>query len=156
MGYTVVDLINKAIDNGIRKKIIFKSIEKESPVLSIKMVSRVLAKEIDRTNQYYDMLKRDTDTKNIEEIDLKIYDKISSLISEFNEKVHIRKINNVREYLNFSLGLEKDTYALIIDIRGRFVRNKNDVHTKTYKILSDIINYKAGHIATLQKILKQS
>jgi len=64
------------------------------------------------------------------------------------------EINNVRDYLRCSLYLEKDVHSLLIDIQGRFVKNTSDMNTKTYKILSNIINNKASHISTLENVLK--
>lgn len=62
----------------------------------------------------------------------------------------------VREYLGFSLIMEKSVYSLHMDIQGRFVKNTSDIHTKTYKILSDIIDNKAKHIAMLEKTFRMS
>ena len=82
---------------------------------------------------------------------------MSFLVDEFSKKIYVTKIddiNNIKEYLKFSLDLETDTQSLLIDIRGRFVKNTCDAQTKTYKILSDMINNKDSNIAVLQKILK--
>ena len=89
-----------------------------------------------------------------EEIDFSIYDKMSSLINNYNKRIDVAEVTNVREYLKFSLDLEKSIYSLQMDIQGRFVKNESDIHTKTYQILADIIDNKAQHIAMLEKILE--
>ncbi|MBC8060890.1 MAG: hypothetical protein H7Y18_09510 [Clostridiaceae bacterium] len=155
MGYNVIDLIDKAIKVSIRKKEIYKSIGKENcDIPSIQIMSKVISKEIDKTIKYYETLKVEIGDVEFEEIDLYIYDKMSFLIDEFNKRVYVTKINNVKEYLKFSLELEKDVQSLLIDVQGRFVKSTSDLHTKTYEILTFMINNKAQNIATLEKTLK--
>lgn len=155
MGYNVIDLIDKAIKVSIRKKEIYKSIGKENcDIPSIQIMSKVISKEIDKTIKYYETLKIEIGDVEFEEIDLYIYDKMSFLIDEFNKRVYVTKINNVKEYLKFSLELEKDVQSLLIDVQGRFVKSTSDLHTKTYEILTFMINNKAQNIATLEKTLK--
>lgn len=155
MGYNIVDIIDKGINIAIRRKVIFEKIGKNRcDIPTMKILSTVLIKEVDRTIQYYETLKKEIGNVEFEEIDFVIYDKISFLINEFNERIYVPEINDVKEYLRFSVDLEKDTYSLLIDIQGRFVKNTSDMHTKTYKILSQIIGNIDKHIKTLEKILK--
>ena len=155
MGYNVIDIINKGIDIASRRKTIFENIELEKcDIPSIKIISKVLIKEVDRTIEYYNILKKEIGNEEFEEIDFAIYDKMAFLINEFNKRIFVPEITNVREFLEFSLDLEKDAYSLLIDIQGRFVKKTSDIHTKTYKILSDIINNIDSHITTLEKTLK--
>lgn len=155
MGYNVIDLINKAIDISIRKKSIYEHIgQRKCDIPSMEMVSTILIKQINNTIRYYETLKKETEHRVFEEIDLSIYDRISFLINEFNKKMHEPQINNIRDFLEFSLISEKDTYSLFIDIQGRFVKNTSDIHTETYNILSDMINNKVEFITTLEKIIK--
>lgn len=154
MGYNVIDLINKAANVSIKKKAIYENIEKKSDIASIEIVSKILVKQINNTIRYYEVLKKEIGEEDFEEIDLRIYDRISFLINEFNKKMYEPQINNPRDFLEFSMVLEKNTYSLFIDIQGRFTENTRDVQTKTYKILSDMINNKANFIKTLEKILK--
>jgi wyosine [tRNA(Phe)-imidazoG37] synthetase (radical SAM superfamily) len=155
MGYNVIDLINKAIDISIRKKAIYEHIgQRKCDIPSMEMVSTILIKQINNTIRYYETLKKKAEDKAFEEIDISIYDRISFLINEFNKKMHEPQINNIRDFLEFSLISEKDTYSLFIDIQGRFVKNTSDIHTETYNILSDMINNKVEFITTLEKIIK--
>lgn len=155
MGYNVIDLIDKAIDIAIRKKHLYEIIgEQQCDIPSIKVMSKVLMKDIDRSIKYYETLKKEIGYTEFEEIDFDIYDKISFLINEFNSRLNILEVHDVREFLNFSLTLERDTYSLLINIQGRLIKDKNDVYTKTYIILSKSIENKARHIETLQKVIK--
>jgi hypothetical protein len=155
MGYNVVDVINKAINIAIRKKDIYESIgQRKCDIPSIEIMSRILAKEIDKTIKYYEELKNEVSEGKFEEIDFYIYDRMSFLIDEFNKKIYATEINNIKQYLKFSLSLEKDGKSLLIDVQGRFVKNTSDIHTKTYKILSDMIKNKDNLITTLENIIK--
>ena len=156
MAYNAVDLIDKAIKLAIRKKIIYEKIGKDNwNVPSIKIMSKVLAKEMDKTVKYYETLENAIGKIEFDEIDFYIYDKMSFLIDEFNKEIHVTEIDNIKGYLKFSLDLEKDVKSLFIDIQGRFVKNESDLHTKTYEVLSDIINNKSINIEVLEKILKE-
>lgn len=155
MGYTVVDVINKAINIANRKKAIYESVgQRKCDIASIEIMSKILAKEIDKTIKYYEKLKNEVSDIKFEEIDFYIYDKMSFLIDEFNKKIYATEVNNIKEYLRSSLSLEKDGKSLLIDVQGRFVKNTSDTHTRTYKILSDMINNKDNLITTLEKIIK--
>ena len=155
MGYNVADIINKAIKIALRRRTIYEKIGQEKyDILSIKIISTVLIKEVDRTIEYYEALLKEINDVEFEEIDFSIYDKMSFLINDFNKRIDIAEINNVREYLTFSLSLEKSLYSLLIDIQGRFVTNTSDIHTETYRILSDIIDNKTKHIAMIEKALE--
>ena len=155
MGYNVIDLINKSIKIANRKKAIYESVgQRKCDIPSIEIMSKVLSKEISKTILYYEELKNELSESKFEEIDFYIYDKMSFLIDEFNKKIYATEINNIKEYLKSALNLEKDGKSLLIDVQGRFVKNTSDIHTKTYKILSDMINNKDNLIMTLEKIIK--
>lgn len=155
MGYTVIDVIDKAMDIAQKRKLIYENISKQkSNIPSIKLMSKVLIKNINRTIKYYEELKKELSYEEIEEIGFDVYDKISFLMNEFINKMHVSEINNVKELLVFSLNSEKDLYSLFVDIQGRLINNKNDVNTKAYKILSETINNKANHIKSLENTLR--
>lgn len=154
MGYNVADIIDKAITISIRRRTIYEKIGQEKcDILSIKIIAKVLVKEINKTIEYYQTLLNEVNDTEFEEIDFSIYDKMSSLISDFTNRISVVEVKNVREFLNFSLDMEKAVYSLLIDIQGRFVKNSSDIHTNTYKILADIISNKVHHIEMLEQAL---
>jgi len=112
-----------------------------------------LVKESDKTIEYYKKLLNEINDMEFEEIDFSIYDKMSSLISDFNNRINIAEVKNVREFLIFSLEMEKAVYSLLMDVQGRYVKNASDIHTNTYRFLSEIISNKAGHIKMLERTL---
>lgn len=155
MAYNVIDLIDKSIDMEERRKKLYENIGKQQKEYSsIKIMSKVLIKNIDKTIKHYKDLNRELKSIELEEIDFWTYDKISFLINEYNKKQYEISFHNVGDYIKFSLNIEKDMYSLLIDIKGRFVKDTKDTYTKTYEILSDIISNRAKHIETLEKILK--
>ena len=154
MGYNVLDIIDKAIDIQNRRKTILKSVVSEHKAkATIILMCKVLCNQIDEIISYYHELEDKIRDTEFEEIDIIIYDKISFLINEFNNKVYYADIENAKEYLKFSLNLAKDTYSLFIDIQGRLVKNINDTSTKTYDILSKIINNIKKQIETIEKTI---
>jgi len=59
MGYNVIDIIDKAINIAVRRKTEYENIGKEKcDTQSIRIMSIVLAKEADKTIQYYETLKK--------------------------------------------------------------------------------------------------
>lgn len=155
MAYNILDIINKAQNIALKRKNIYKKLNEENcGIPSIKIISKVLIKELDKTIKYYDTLKEVIGNTELEEIDLEVYDKMSFLINEFNRKVYVPEIHNVKEYIHFILGLEKDLYSLMVDLQGRFIKNKNDLQTKTYRVLSHMIAAKSAQIEAIEKLLK--
>lgn len=141
MGYTVIDILNKAILIQNKEIEIFKSIAHENNNIKvIKLLSKIL---IDKTNKiinYFTELEDNISKKNhIEELDIMTYDKISFLINEFNNRIYLPSITCPKEYLLFTRDLTKDMYSLFIDIQGRLVNNSCSNSQFTYSILSEII-----------------
>jgi hypothetical protein len=154
MGYNVADIIEKAIKIAVRRRDIYENIGMErNDNLSIKIMSSVLVKQMDKTIEYYRTLLDEVNDVVFEEIDFSTYDKMSSLISDFNTRINVIDINSSREFLMFFLKLEKAVYSLLMDVQGRLVKNTDDIHTKTYKILFDITKTKARQIEMIERML---
>jgi hypothetical protein len=157
MHYTSLDLLNKVIKIVKRLRNIYEDIEKdENSSVSVKIISRVLIKEVDKNIQYYRDLIKEESRNEFEIINFVIYDKISFLLDEFSKREYKANVSSVKSCMIFSLNLEKDSYSLMINIQGRLVQDTEDTLTTIYKSLSDIISYKASYIAMLEKILKEN
>ncbi|EFG89044.1 hypothetical protein CLCAR_1228 [Clostridium carboxidivorans P7] len=53
MGYNVIDLIDKAINIGIKEKTLYENIGKEKcNIPSIKIMSKILIQEVDKNIQH--------------------------------------------------------------------------------------------------------
>jgi len=154
VGYNVVDIINKAIDIENRRRYIINNLIKEnqvSPVISL--ISKVLCNQIDEIIKYYEDLKEEMKYIEIDEIDVRSYDKMSFLINEFNERMYVLKVANVREFLKSTLEITKNKYSLFIDIQGRLVNNTSNTGSKTYEILSKIIANTLNQIRTIERTI---
>ena len=154
MGYSVVDIIDKAINIQNRRKTIIKSVMAEDKAIpAMVLISKVLCHQIDEIIKYYYELQDELRDTEFEEIDIITYDKMYFLINEFNNIIYNQDIKNGKDYLKFSLNLAKDTYSLFMDIQGRLVHNIKDTNTKTYEILSKIINNIVKQIRTIEKMI---
>lgn len=154
MGYNIIDIINKAIDIENRRKYIIKDSTKENQVSPVvELISKVLCNEIDEIIKYYKELKEEIENVEVEDIDVRTYDKMSFLINEYNERMYELKVTNVREYLKCTLDLTKNKYSLFMDIQGRLVNNTSNTGTKTYEILSKIITNISKQIKTIEKTI---
>lgn len=154
LAYNAIDLINKAVKLSIGLKVAYKEIgQQKDKNNSIKIMSLVLLKETDKAIEYYETLKKEIEGEEFDDIDFDIYDKMSFLVNEFNKKKYVREVKSVKEFLTYSIELEKDVQSLLIDIQGRFVKNSDDVNKKTYKTLGHIIKNKADQIDTLEKMI---
>lgn len=155
MAYTAVDIIDKAIEISNRRIKAYERIEKENKdVPYVKIISKVIIKEAHKTIKYYEDSKNIVDNESFEEIDFHTYDKISFLINQFNQRTYSLEFTNAKEYFENLLEFQRDVRTLFVDIQGRLVRNSDDVHKRTYEILSDIINYKTEQIRKLEQVLK--
>lgn len=154
MGYNIIDIINKTINIENRRKFKIKSVIAKNQVIpSVKLISKILCDEIDETIRYYEKLKEEIKNTEIDEIDVRTYDKMSFLINEFNNRENVIEVTNVRSYLKSSLNLAKNEYSLFIDIQGRLVNNTSNTDTKTYEILSKIITNIMNQIRDIEKTI---
>lgn len=155
MGYNIKDILDKAILISSKRKAEYKAItDKKADEPSIKVMSLVLTRQEDKTIKYYEKLKGSLNDRDLEEIDFGVYDKMSFLINEFNNRTYESNINNVQDYLKFLIHMQKDVYSLLVDIQGRYVRDIKDTDTNTYKILSKIIKNKEEEIGALERTIK--
>lgn len=153
MGYNAIDLLGKAIIITEKIKTVYKEIEEKNyNIHYVKVLSSVLIKQLNKNIHYLEQLRKKLSNAELEEIDFWVYDKISFLVNEFNQKSYSLRLSSAREYLQFSLNLEKDAHALLIDMQGRYVKSASDTHTNTYRLLSTIIKNNAKHLARLEKV----
>lgn len=151
MGYSIIDIIDKSIAITCKRRELYAEISVQNDLPpSVKILSKVLVNNVDKRLLYYGKLKNDVNDEVVEKIDFAIYDKISFLISQFNLRVYSTIATTPKEFLSFSLHLEKEILALFLDIQGRLVSKANDTSSKTYLILSDMIKTKAKLIVDLE------
>lgn len=157
MVYNAIDLIDKCIYIENNKREIFQCfIDDKYTSVKLKIIAKVFLKDVDRVISYYNQLKNGVKISELEEIDFRTYDKISFLINEYNVRVNSANLDkiSVSEYLNILLDLAKDKYSLFVDIQGRLYNNTNNNQSKTYELLSKIIEYTEYQVKTIEKTIK--
>lgn len=156
MAYNVIDIIDKAIYIEERtKKIIVEAGKDKENDIRIKVMSKVIIEQLNKSIKKYCEIKEQYKNEELEEIDFMSYDKISFLINEFNSKVYFPDIKNPIEYLQFALDLSKERYSLFIDLQGRLANNIGNVENQTYDILSMIINRIKEEISSIENAIKR-
>ncbi|WML34003.1 hypothetical protein [Clostridium sp. OS1-26] len=151
MSYTIKDVLDKLID-----------IEKEMSKLyfnisntdiknydTFKILCKVMAREEGRHVAYFEQMKNNiTDTDNVE-IDIFTYDKISQAIAQFKSKIDTPDLKNIKELIEFMVNFEKENAALLINLRGKLVKNSGDTEKESYKILTTLIEEENKHVKSL-------
>ena len=151
MGYSIIDILEKSVAIANKRKKLYIEISMQNNIPpAIKILSKVLVDNVDKTLVYYQKLKREVNADKTEKIDFAIYDKISFLVNQFNLRIYSIDATTPREFLSFSLYLEKEILALFLDIQGRLVTNTNDTGSSAYIILSDMIKAKTNLIRDLE------
>ena len=154
MGYNIIDIMDKAIAIAYTRKELYTGVSNQNhQPPAIKILSKVLADNVDKTLLYYEKLKKELNHKEIEIIDFAIYDKISFLIGQFNLRLHTTDATTPKEFISFSLNFEKEILALFLDIQGRLIKNANDTNSTAYIILSDMIKTKTKLIEDLESLI---
>lgn len=157
MGYNVLDIINKLIlIKEEVKKIYIKISSNSEENYAIKISANILARYQNKHIIHYKELKDKIKNDKLDEIDFVIYDKISFLIDEYKNKINLIESNpkNIKNILYLALRFQDENDALIIDIQGRLVKKEEDSKTKTYDILTQILNDEQKHTDELKLILK--
>lgn len=154
MGYNAIDLIDRFIDIEERKRNILEETYEKEAFGALKLMEKVLCSQSKKRINNYIELKEKLKGKELEDIDVLTYDKMSFLINEFNNRIYNYNTESIKEYLKSWLSVEKDNYSLFIDIQGRLVNNTSNKSIETYKILSEIIEMENKEVTSLEKILK--
>ncbi len=156
MPYTAVDLLDKAIYTAEKKKLLcLKSLEKIENGTPSYIVMNVIVKNLKQNIEYHKKLKEEIQASDEEEIDFIIYDKISFLINEFNQKIIMPDSTNIKSLISSYLNFQKSLLSLYIDIQGRLVKNEKDVRTNTYKIMFSMIKEQEKIIKNLEEFIKK-
>ena len=154
MSYNVIDIINKCIYiENEQKKMFEVFLDDDNASIKLQVLVKVFLKDTDRIINYYNQLKEEILEYELEEIDIRTYDKIAFLMNEHNIRMHSVNLNKVspREYLKIFLELARDKQSLFIDLQGRFYNNARDSQSNTYKVLSKIIEYTKRHTKMIEK-----
>lgn len=154
MAYTVFDLLDK-LQNGEKKgyEMYMEIASRENLDQKTQSVARIFAKEEENHIEIYHKLKRNAKGRNKIEIDFDIYDQSSKLVSEFSY-LPTEKIQDVQTLLRFAFHFEKENLALVLRLQGLLVRNKKDINSTSYIILSKLIEEEKQHVKNIENFIK--
>jgi len=156
MAYTLADLL-------IRLRVIqessvkmFEDIANNCSHIDIRIssIARVFKTEEMRHVQQCNDLMIESERHEDTEIPFDIYDKTYSLISEFKNRIYVPQISTVQELISFAYEYEKSTTALLLDIRGRMVRNSSDIANFSYIAVTQLILDEQKHTAAISIFIK--
>lgn len=154
MGYDIRDVIDKALNVASKRKALYASLMDINPDVRIRFVINTLLIQVDKDiNSFYELKQSITDDI-AEEIDFDIYDKISSLVYQFNRTLIKPNIRNSEDLLNFALDSEEKLYALFVDIQGRLVKDNVLVESQAYLMLNKIIEVREKNIKNIKYFIK--
>lgn len=154
MGYDIRDVIDKAIDVASKRKELYLSLMDNIPDKRVRFVINTLLIQVDKDiNEFYEIKGLITDDI-ADEIEFDIYDKISSLVYQFNRMLIKPNIRSSDEILHFALDVEEKTYALFVDIQGRLTREADISDTQAYIGLSKIIELKEKNMKNIKYFIK--
>jgi rubrerythrin len=156
MAYTLVDLLEKlrAIEECAAKMYeeIANNCSKKNKKISI-AAKVLLAEEMRHVGYYSEMIKDSKGHEDIE-IDFDIYDKAYSLMNEFRNRIYTPQVSSVAELITFASEFEKSNIALLLDIRGRMVRDSSDSTNFNYLAITEIILEEQKHSDALSSFIK--
>lgn len=156
MAYNIVDLIERIIDTSNKILMLYQDNSKNKIDENFSnIIIKVFIKHQNEKISYYKSLQEKLKKEKINEIHCFTYDKIASLIGQFNNKVQFSPYKNMKELMENILNIDKDVRALYIDIRGRLMENKQYCNTE-YNVLTDIIHLEEKYLADLERLYKES
>ncbi|WP_251862525.1 hypothetical protein [Clostridium sp. Marseille-Q2269] len=156
MGYNIIDLIDRSIDTGNNIIKIYIDMNKQyDDTNPFSIFSKIFMKYEKEKISYYNFLKTTLKKEKMKDIDIYTYDKISSLIAQFNNKILIKchKDKTIKEFIEYILDINKDIRALFIDIRGRMIQKNGDGDSYEYEVLTNIIKMEEKYIRDLEQVM---
>lgn len=154
MGYDIRDIIEKAINVASKRKSLYTSLMDINPDIRVRFVINTLLIQVDKDLNSFYVLKQSITDEMAEEIDFDIYDKISSLVYQFNRTLIKPNIRSSEELLEFALDVEEKLYALFVDIQGRLVKDDVVVESQAYIMLNKIIEVREKNIKNIKYFIK--
>ncbi|AKN30662.1 hypothetical protein Ccar_07390 [Clostridium carboxidivorans P7] len=156
MNYTIKDVLDKLIEIEINMSSIYEHISNlqfDEKYMNLKVLAKVMCNEERRHAAYFKQIKNDISADENIEIDFLTYDKISTLIYEFANKIHEFNKYSVKEFLKDIFNFEKENVALLIYIKGKIAKTSLSVNSTNYKILSQLIDEENEHVKNIGKYL---
>lgn len=154
MPYTIVDLLDKFIAIEQTGYKMFMEITYRKDIQdNIKTMARIFANEEKKHIEMYQKLKAKMENEPQTEVDFFIYDKASTVIFQYTKINRNVETENSKRLLEFCLNFEKDNLALLLSIRGIFLKSKADTNSLNYKLISEIIAEEQKHVKNVETFI---
>ncbi|MDF2984568.1 MAG: hypothetical protein K0R50_78 [Eubacterium sp.] len=154
MSYTIVDLFDKFITIEQAGYKMFMDITTMKGVHEkVKTMAKIFAIEEKKHIEVYQNLKIKMEKEPEIEVDFFIYDKASTLIFQYSKINRTVETESPKKLLEACLGFEKDNLALLLNIRGIFIKSKADTNSPNYKAISEIITEEQKHIKSIEAFI---
>lgn len=157
MAYNIIDILDKTISIAIKRKELYLHVDyKGKDKENFELIKRVLIKSIDKEVNYYQDLKENLKNEELEDINFKIYDKISFLMNQFSNRIHCKDIDSIAMLIEHTLSLHKDIFALYISIQGKLVLAEKGSKNFAYEVLTEVLSKREYHKGTGKIIIDKN
>ena len=155
MAYNIIDLIDRSINTSEKILLLYENaIKHENQFDSFCVLVSIFVKYRYKKITYYNSLKETLKSNQLRDIDFSTYDKISSLIYEFNNNLSSNWNSNIKTFIQWIINTNKDGRALLIDIRGRLIERFPKKFELEYDILTNLIHMEEKYILDLENTYK--
>lgn len=155
MPYSMIDVIEtfKDFENRIIRIFdeVLLQIKNNNKLIN---VSKILIREEVRHLEYYDKLIVDLKAAGDCSLGNDLYDKISTLLLDFNKDVKSPNIKTVRELLEYALSIEKLNLDLLKHIQRSFMGRRYNENKINFDVLQLIINEESSHVTNILTFLR--
>lgn len=152
MAYTVKDVLEKLIEIEKDMSSVYYNLSKTNngKFESFKVLAKVMGKEEEKHSLYFKKIADNIGKNENIEIDFFTYDKISQRIYEFKNRINVPEVDKINNLIGFIMNFEKENLALLLDLRGKLIKNSEDDQKYNYKILSLLVNDEKKHVKDLE------
>ncbi len=154
MSYTIVDLLDRFISIEQSGYKMFMDITTMKGVQEkVKTMARIFAIEEKKHIEVYQNLKTKLEKEPEIEVDFFIYDKASTIIFQYTKINRTVETESPQKLLEDCLAFEKDNLALLLSIKGVFIKSKADTNSPNYKVISQIIAEEQKHVRSIEAFI---
>lgn len=155
--YNITDIIDKAILQGEKRQAVMKGLLEKCQQPRMRIMISILIKSIERDIEFHRELEAELKDKELEDIDIRIYDQIATLLNQFEKNlVRLECMHSTEEILVEYEEFSKSLMALFINIQGRLAENGAAAYPVAYEAMTRMISDKRKMIKDIERLVNQS
>lgn len=147
--YDIRDILRKAIEIASMKRSAYQKLQDNSGDIRMRVLIGVFIKAMNSDISYYQRVIENVSDQMATGLDFSTFDKISSLVNQFERLITDIHITDRKELVRYVLEQEKASYALMVDIQGRLVVTET-ASSIAYYVFSELIHNKKHYIEELE------